>query len=120
MTQIRTKRGTEILPPQGELYRCFQESELVAEIVPLPLESVSVHIIEFREHLERIRELHLAALARLRILENREDFRLDDISAENSEVARRLCERRFLNHIRDSQQFLLPAIDRLSRHNAVG
>ncbi len=79
-----------------------EKAELVARIMPLPLDFVGEHGGMFDELAQGIRELNLSVLARRGLAEDRENFRGQDIASDDREIRRCVGRGRFLHQIVDA------------------
>src|SRR3990172_13120394 len=77
--------GPDISAREADLDRGGEEAERAAGVVAAALELVGEHGLGLEEQREAVGELELAALARRRALEHREDLRREDVAADDAE-----------------------------------
>ena len=62
---------------------------------------ISIHLLQFSQLLQCVRQLYLITASRLGSLQDREHLGIDDITPQNSQPRRRFLNARFLDHISD-------------------
>src|SRR5262249_27259672 len=106
--QILPERRSQLFVPERELDRRLQKTELFSGIVASTAKTVRENPLACKQAAKPVRELDLSAAAPLRVSQDLENSRLQDIATNDSQVRRGFVDRWLLDHIFDLEQAGVP------------
>src|SRR5439155_15737465 len=99
--QVLAKGADQVRALERKLHGGLQEAELVAGVVPDPLEAIAVELAPLPQGAQAVGELDLASLVAGSALQAVEDVGGEDVTPDDREVARRRLRPRLLDQVAD-------------------
>ena len=97
--QIFQELVTQVRTLQRHFYSRLQKALFIAHVITTSCKIIGIHRLFLSQNLERISQLDFIAATRLGFFQNRENFRCNYITSQNSQTGRRFFYRRLFNHI---------------------
>src|SRR5207244_3759371 len=104
------ERRADVLSFDGELDGRLQIVQRIADVEAPMIEAVRVDGLILREQVDRVGQLDLAAVTRLRAPERVEDLRSEHVAPDRGEVRGSLFLRRFFHDRDDPDQVLVDGL----------